>query len=55
MFLSIQEYKEFWPPKGSSIDVDAGNFRLSMKEEPEDIDGKAFHTYEFLLDSIQVS
>ncbi|XP_012938236.1 tyrosine-protein phosphatase 99A [Aplysia californica] len=47
------EYKEFWPPKGSSIEVDAGNFRLTMKEEPVANEGQGFVTYEFILDSIQ--
>ncbi|KAK3768343.1 hypothetical protein RRG08_031133 [Elysia crispata] len=49
------EYKEFWPPKGSSIEVDSGNFRLVMKDEPssEDLQEKGISILEFILDSIQ--
>uniref|UniRef100_A0A0B7ABU4 Uncharacterized protein n=1 Tax=Arion vulgaris TaxID=1028688 RepID=A0A0B7ABU4_9EUPU len=47
------EYKEFWPPKGSSIDVDSGNFRLVMKDEPIPNDDLGIVTSEFILDSIQ--
>ncbi|RUS74585.1 hypothetical protein EGW08_017666 [Elysia chlorotica] len=49
------EYKEFWPPKGSSIEVDSGNFRLVMKDEPasEDLQERGISISEFILDSIQ--
>ncbi|GFO43956.1 receptor-type tyrosine-protein phosphatase delta-like [Plakobranchus ocellatus] len=49
------EYKEFWPPKGSSIEVDSGNFRLVMKDESstEDLQEKGISILEFILDSIQ--
>ncbi|BFZ08813.1 hypothetical protein BsWGS_11851 [Bradybaena similaris] len=47
------DYKEFWPPKGSSIDVDSGNFRLAMKDEPIPNDDLGTVTAEFILDSIQ--
>ncbi|CAL1526213.1 unnamed protein product [Lymnaea stagnalis] len=47
------EYKEFWPPKGNSIEVDSGNFRLAMKDEPLENEDKNMVTSEFILDSIQ--
>ncbi|XP_055882183.1 tyrosine-protein phosphatase 99A-like isoform X6 [Biomphalaria glabrata] len=47
------EYKEFWPSKGSSIEIDSGNFRLAMKDEPIVDEEQGFVTTEFILDSIQ--
>ncbi|BFZ10956.1 hypothetical protein BsWGS_13995 [Bradybaena similaris] len=47
------DYKEFWPPKGSSIDVDSGNFRLSLKDELVTDGDLEMLTLEFILDSIQ--
>ena len=43
---------EFWPEKGSPVEVDAGNFKLSMREEPDEQPG--YTTREFILESIQV-
>lgn len=53
-FFLPQDYKEFWPPKGSSIDVDSGNFRLSLKDELVTDGDLEMLTLEFILDSIQV-
>ncbi|XP_059152199.1 tyrosine-protein phosphatase 99A-like isoform X2 [Physella acuta] len=48
-----EEYKEFWPPKGSSIEVDSGNFRLTLKDGPILCEEKGYVTSEYILDSIQ--
>ena len=48
----FQELPEFWPEKGSPVEVDAGNFKLSMRDELEEQPG--YTTREFILESIQV-
>ena len=49
----VQEFAEFWPEKGESVEVDAGNFKLSMRDDP--VLESSFTTREFILESIQVS
>ncbi|KAL8568602.1 hypothetical protein ACOMHN_006263 [Nucella lapillus] len=46
-----EEFEEFWPEKGNSVEVDAGNFKLSMRDEPED--QPDYTAREFILESIQ--
>jgi hypothetical protein len=44
---------DFWPEKGESVEVDCGNFKLSMRDDPEENPG--YIVREFILESIQVS
>ena len=48
----FQGLPEFWPEKGSPVEVDAGNFKLSMREDLEEQSG--YTTRDFILESIQV-
>ena len=48
----LQEVPEFWPDMGQTVEVDAGNFKLSMREDPEA--APDYTTREFILESIQV-
>lgn len=44
------EFKEFWPEKGDSIQVDAGNFKLFHREEDTSLDPV---THDFIMESTQ--
>ncbi|XP_070193777.1 tyrosine-protein phosphatase 99A-like isoform X2 [Littorina saxatilis] len=46
-----EDFLQFWPEKGSSVEVDAGNFKLSMRDDPEEETG--YTTMDFILESIQ--
>ncbi|XP_076448313.1 putative receptor-type tyrosine-protein phosphatase mosPTP-1 isoform X2 [Babylonia areolata] len=46
-----EEFVEFWPEKGNSVEVDAGNFKLSMRDDP--VEEQDCVTREFILESIQ--
>ena len=51
-FTFTQELQDFWPERGESVEVDCGNFKLSMREDPEEED-TGFTVREFILESIQ--
>lgn len=47
-----QEVPEFWPEKDKPVEVDAGNFKLSMRDDPDEQPGYIIR--DFILESIQV-
>ncbi|PVD24787.1 hypothetical protein C0Q70_15273 [Pomacea canaliculata] len=46
-----QEVPEFWPEKDKPVEVDAGNFKLSMRDDPDEQPGYIIR--DFILESIQ--
>ncbi|KAL8600114.1 hypothetical protein ACOMHN_009721 [Nucella lapillus] len=46
-----EEAPSFWPESGEVVEVDAGNFKLSMREDPEV--HPAYITRHFILESMQ--
>ena len=47
----FQEFRSFWPEKGRPISIDAGNFKLTYREDEE---RKKYVIRDFLLESTQV-
>ncbi|GAB1598522.1 tyrosine-protein phosphatase 99A-like isoform X2 [Argonauta hians] len=48
--MDNDDCKEFWPEKGDSIQVDAGNFKLFHREEDTSLDPV---THDFIMESTQ--
>ncbi|XP_025106378.1 tyrosine-protein phosphatase 99A-like isoform X2 [Pomacea canaliculata] len=46
-----EEVPEFWPEKDKPVEVDAGNFKLSMRDDPDEQPGYIIR--DFILESIQ--
>ncbi|XP_076468835.1 putative receptor-type tyrosine-protein phosphatase mosPTP-1 [Babylonia areolata] len=46
-----EEEPSFWPEKGQMVEVDAGNFKLSMRDDPEQ--QPDYTTRDFILESMQ--